>query len=75
MTMTVNELKTELATFKDVKVFSSTLNSKGKMRISVMRGEELVSKNTGEKVAEIIVNGWNRVPDSFCAEVIKALSN
>ena len=61
-TVTTKEFKKLSAT--TVKVFASTLNSKGKTRISIVRGENATNYKEGDLLWQKEFSSWNRIHES-----------
>lgn len=52
------------------RVFVSTLNSKGTVRVSLVKGgPEIINKDQGELVWQATYSRWNQVPDADILEV------
>lgn len=49
---------------KQTKVFVSTLNSRGKTRISIVRGENARNYTEGKLLWQQEVAAWNKIPES-----------
>ena len=56
-----------------VKVFVSTLNSRGKTRISIVRGEAASNYTEGEVLWQKEFSSWNRIPESALIQAKEAI--